>query len=58
MPCTMCSRKGLQCEFSLKQKPGPKVGMRGGRLNRNQVSRLSNLDCHATVWRDVLSHTH
>lgn len=26
MPCSMCTRKGLQCEFSLKQKPGPKVG--------------------------------
>ncbi|CAN0299532.1 unnamed protein product [Ectocarpus sp. 8 AP-2014] len=25
MPCSMCTRKGLQCEFSLKQKPGPKV---------------------------------
>lgn len=32
MPCAMCSRKGLQCEFSLKQKPGPKVerGLSGG----------------------------
>ncbi|CAM9756884.1 unnamed protein product, partial [Hapterophycus canaliculatus] len=24
MPCAICSRKGLRCGFSLKQKPGPK----------------------------------